>query len=79
MPTGERIRSYRDRLGLSQIELASRLRPWLGDVKDYTISRIENGVREVTARELPYFAHVLNCSPNDLVDWPVAPKKSSLE
>ncbi len=54
---GRRIRKARERLGLSQDELAATV-----GRDQRTISEYENGKRKVSATDLPEFAKVLNVS-----------------
>ena len=52
---GQRLRLARERLGLSQEELASKL-----ERDQRAISEYEHGKRKITAVELPLFAKELN-------------------
>jgi hypothetical protein len=73
MPTYSRIRERRHALGLSQEDLATRLRAILPIhhrrmFNKSVVSVIESGLRELYVDELPYFAKALECSPLDLLD-----------
>lgn len=74
MPTRDRIRARREALGLSLSQLETRLKPYLPNMDKVKLSKIENGIRQVSADELPYFAVALECSVEDLVDL-VEPEK----
>lgn len=68
MPSKDRILSRRMALGLSQGDLAERLRTWWPSCTNLTVSKIERGLRNVRADELPWFAEALECSVVDLID-----------
>lgn len=68
MPSKDHIKQHRDNLGLSQQDLAERIREWWPTVEWTVISKIENGRRHVLADELPMFAIALQCSVENLVD-----------
>lgn len=73
MPVHERIKERRDALGWSQEELVTRLQPhWPKGrvINKSVLSKIENGDRAVKVEEVPVFADILGCTPNDLHDWP---------
>src|SRR5437879_2324629 len=59
----ERIRSVRDRLGLTQAEIADKL-----DVSRSTLAQIELGQRKVSAMELIKLAHIFGMSLEELLD-----------
>lgn len=59
---GVRIRESREKLGISQEDLAAKLQLAGLELTQKTISRIETGVRIVPDYELPYFADALHCS-----------------
>lgn len=61
MTLGERIRLYRDRKGLTQLELAKKV-----DVDKMTIWRIENGA-DLKSQLLVKLAHVLEVRPDILL------------
>lgn len=62
---GANIRKYREKLGLSQEELAHRL----GYKSRSTINKIEMGINDVTQGKIVAFAKVLGCKPSDLTGW----------
>ena len=59
---GVRIREAREKLGLSQEQLAAKLQLAGLEITQKSISRIETGLRVIPDYELPYFADALNCS-----------------
>lgn len=59
---GIRIREAREKLGLSQEQLAAKLQLAGLEITQKSISRIETGQRVVHNYELPYFAAALDCS-----------------
>lgn len=62
---GERIRQARQRLRLSQSDLAARMQVEGIIIERDSISRVEIGTRFIPDYELPVFARILNVS----VDW----------
>ena len=68
MPAHEKIRQRRRALGLTLQELSTLLRPYLPGLSKGDLSYIENGKRNVLADEIPIFARVLQCRPEDLLD-----------
>lgn len=60
---GERIRERRERRGLSQTELGARL-----GVDQSVVSRLEDGSRGITARELLAISDSLGVALNQLVE-----------
>lgn len=68
MPSHERIKQRREKLGLTKVQLAKRIKMYLPGIDDSDISKIERGRRKVRADELPYFALVLECDVLDLLD-----------
>lgn len=60
---GERIRQLREQAGLSQAALGSRL-----DIDQSGISRLEDGARTITARELVALGDVFRVSLAQLVE-----------
>ena len=63
--SGDRIRAARQKMRLSQTDLAARMQVEGVLIERDSISRIEIGARFVPDYELPVFAKVLNVS----VDW----------
>lgn len=63
MRVGERIKSRRKALGMTQTELANRL----GYKDKSAISKIESGVVDVTRDKVVEFAKVLKTTPIDLM------------
>lgn len=61
---GERIRECREKLNMSQEELANKL----GYVARSSITRIEKGQNEVPLSKVPEFAKVLNTTTQYLLD-----------
>lgn len=57
--SGERIRIAREKLGLSQEQLAVKLQLSSLEINQKAISRIETGLRVVPDYELPFFADAL--------------------
>lgn len=64
MKCGEKIKRYREALGISQEELAKRT----GYAGRSAISRIESGFRDLSQEKIKLFAYVLGVSPVDLLD-----------
>jgi transcriptional regulator with XRE-family HTH domain len=60
---GQRVKTERDRLGLTQEQLASRLRVWVPQV-----SLLENGKRNIRLSDLYGVAVALETKPAALVD-----------
>ena len=60
---GKRIRRYRERLGISQEELADR-----ADIHRNYISQIEGGKRNLSFYNVVKVARALKVSPSKLVD-----------
>ena len=65
MSLGQNIRMYRERLGLSQDELAKRL----GYKDRSTIAKIENNVNDITQSKIKAIADVLQTTPAALMGW----------
>lgn len=59
MNTGERIRQCREKVGLTQDQLAEKV----GFTDRSSVSKIESGQRDVTRKKLVEFANALNVSP----------------
>lgn len=71
---GERIRQRRVELGLSQQELAERM-----DLKSKTsVSRVENGIEDVTVTRIMEYARALGVLPEYLVRENEKPKDFGL-
>jgi len=66
--SGEVIKEYRIRMGLSQRELADVLQLAGLDLDKNAIQRIEAGKRFITDIELVYFAKVLNVDYHTLLN-----------
>ena len=65
MGLGQNIRLYRERLGLSQEELAKRL----GYKDRSTIAKIENNINDITQSKITAIAEVLQTTPAALMGW----------
>lgn len=63
--SGSRIREARQKLGLSQAELAARMQIKKINIERDSISRIEIGTRFIPDYELPVFSEVLKVT----VSW----------
>lgn len=59
------IKSYRERLGLSQTELAEKI----GYTSKTTISKIEAGKIDLPQSKIEAFAKVLGTTPGALMGW----------
>lgn len=66
--SGNRIRKYREQLGLSQEQLAANLQLIGLNLNQKAISRIETGERVVPDYELTYFAEIFSCNVNCLLN-----------
>ncbi len=66
--SGDRIREARDKLKISQEQLAAKIQLEGLSITQKAISRIETGERVVADYELPYFADALNVSVLFLLD-----------
>ena len=67
---GERIKERREHLGLNQEQLALKL-----NYKDKSaISKIENGLRDLTQKKIRMFAEVLLTTPSYLMGWTNDPR-----
>ena len=66
--SGDRIREARQKMRLSQTDLAARMQVEGVLIERDSISRIEIGARFVPDYELPVFAKVLNVSDDWLLD-----------
>ena len=62
---GERIRKMRMELGITQEELATRM----GYTSKSTITKIEQGIRDVPQNKIVKFADVLGTTPAVLMGW----------
>ena len=62
---GENIRRLREKCGLSQEELATRM----GYKSKSTINKIELGINDVAQSKVEKFAEVLGTSPSVLMGW----------
>lgn len=65
MSLGQNIRLHREKLGMSQEELAKRL----GYKDRSTIAKIENNVNDITQSKIVAIAKVLQTSPAALMGW----------
>lgn len=63
MKCGEKIKYFREQLGMSQDELARRA----GYAGRSAISRIESGARDIPQSKIKLFAYVLGVEPVSLV------------
>lgn len=66
---GQRIRALREQNGMSQQQLAEKLK-----VSRPTISQIENGEREISADELIVLSEIFNLSVDSLLDLEKEPE-----
>lgn len=64
---GPHVRRFRDKIGLSQAELAAACQRLGWDISRDTIAKIEGGSRWVGDFELIFLVKALNASPNDLL------------
>ena len=62
---GENIRRLREKCGLSQEELATRM----GYKSKSTINKIELGINDVAQSKIERFAEVLGTTPSVLMGW----------
>ena len=62
---GERIRKKRIELGITQEELATRM----GYTSKSTITKIEQGIRDVPQNKIAKFAEALETTPAVLMGW----------
>ena len=62
---GIKIREYREKLGMSQEELALKL----GYKSRSTINKIEMGINDITQSKIIAFAKALNTTPDSLMDF----------
>ena len=62
---GERIRKIRIELGMTQEELATRM----GYSSKSTITKIEQGIRDVPQNKIAKFAEALGTTPAVLMGW----------
>lgn len=69
--TGDRIRKQRERLGLTQLELATKV-----DINNSVLSRIEAGKRPVEDNELIRFADFFEVDADYLLGRTDIPQKS---
>lgn len=67
MSLGQNIRLYRERLGLSQEELAKRL----GYKDRSTIAKIESNVNDITQSKIMAIAEALDTTPAALMGWEI--------
>lgn len=65
MSLGQNIRLFRERLGMSQEELAKKL----GYKDRSTIAKIENNVNDLTQSKIVAIADVLKTTPAALMGW----------
>ncbi len=68
---GEMVRTVRERLGLSRIELADRL-----TVSEETVKKMETGERVKQWLKLAEVAEALETTPNELLGFPVVDPES---
>lgn len=62
---GNKIRTYRKKAGLSQIQLAEKL-----NVTNRAVSNWESGANGIDIELIPAICAALNVAPNDLLDTP---------
>lgn len=65
MSLGQNIRIYREKLGMSQLELAKKL----GYKDRSTIAKIENDTNDLTQSKIAAIAKVLETTPATLMGW----------
>jgi len=65
MTIGERIKTRRQELGLTQEDLANRM----GYKSKSTINKIEMGINDITQSKIELFAAALNTTPAHLMGW----------
>lgn len=65
MSLGQNIRLYREKLGMSQEELAKKL----GYKDRSTIAKIESNVNDITQSKIVAIAKALNTTPAALMGW----------
>lgn len=65
---GERVRKAREKLGLTQDQVAATCQRRYWDVSRVTLAKIETGVRAVNDGEIVVLAAVLKCTPGDLLN-----------
>lgn len=65
MSLGQNIRLYREKLGMSQEELAKKL----GYKDRSTIAKIENNVNDLTQSKIVAIANALQTTPAALMGW----------
>lgn len=68
---GKRIKEARLRMGLTQEELANKMCK-----TKYLISKVENGLDNLTLDKVAEYAEALNVSPSYLMGWTDIPKES---
>lgn len=66
--SGTRIRASREKLGLSQEQLAAKIQLAGLDINQKAISRVETGIRVVPDYELLFYANALGVSILWLLD-----------
>ena len=67
---GKRVKDARQKLGISQVELAATLCVDHNiNLERVQISTIERGIRSVKDKELDAIARVLEVTPNWLMGW----------
>lgn len=74
MSLGQNIRIYREKLGMTQEDLAKRL----GYKDRSTIAKIENDVNDITQSKIVAIAEVLKTTPAALMGWDPQPAISAL-
>lgn len=74
MSLGQNIRIYREKLGMTQEDLAKRL----GYKDRSTIAKIENDVNDITQSKIVAIAEVLETTPAALMGWDLQPAISAL-
>lgn len=68
MPAHEHIKAKRRSKGLSQKDVAERLRPFWPNVTKGMVSKTETDQRPILIDEGPLWAAALECKVDDLVD-----------
>ena len=73
MTIGERIKSRREELNMTQTELASKV----GYTSKSTIARIESGSNQLKQKMIIRFANALDTTPAYLIGWDAASSENT--
>lgn len=66
---GARVAQFRKERGLTQKELTAQMQAHGVDINCTSLSKLEGQTRIATDREVAVIAHILNVTPNDLLDF----------